>query len=93
MSTNLPITNYDQPINQNKNQTRNISKLKIKNKKFTILYANARGIKSKLKSLKKITTSTNCSLVILTETHLKNSEKINVKGYQLIGKNRPKIVT
>ena len=45
---------------------------------------NARGIKSKLPSLKRILTELEPEIVALQETHLKEKEKIVVSGYQWI---------
>ena len=56
--------------------------------KLKILYSNARGIKSKMKSLKDIVYSTECVLYAVTETNLKQNENIVVKMYKWIGKIR-----
>ena len=56
--------------------------------KLKILYSNARGIKSKMKSLKEIVYSTECDLYAVIETNLKQNENIFVKGYKWVGKIR-----
>ena len=56
--------------------------------KLKILYSNARGIKSKMKSLKEIVYSTECDLYSVTEMNLKQNENIVVKGYKWVGKIR-----
>ena len=54
--------------------------------KLKILYSNARGIKSKMKSLKEIVYSTECDLYSVTEMNLKQNENIVVKEYKWVGK-------
>ena len=55
---------------------------------ITVVSVNARGIKSKLTSLKRIITELNPEIVALQETKLKEKEKITVAGYEWIDGNR-----
>ena len=52
------------------------------------MYLYARGIKSKVISLKQILINNPCEIIALCETHLKQNEKVNVPGYKWIGLNR-----
>ena len=54
--------------------------------KLTILYSNARGIKSKMKSLKETVDSTEYELYAITETNFKQNENIVVEEYKRVGK-------
>lgn len=54
--------------------------------KLTILYGNARGIKSKMKSLKETVDSTEYELYAITETNFKQNENIVVEEYKRVGK-------
>ena len=54
--------------------------------KLTILYSNARGIKSKMKSLKETVDSTEYELYAITETNFKQNENIVVEEYKGVGK-------
>ena len=74
--------------NQKKTKRTRRSINKTTKSKLKILYSNARGIKSKIKSLKEIVYSTECDLYAVTETNLKQNENIVVKGYKWVGKIR-----
>ena len=52
------------------------------------MYSNARGIKSKVNSLKQILINKSSEIIALCRTHLKQNEKVNVPGYKWIGLNR-----
>ena len=54
--------------------------------KLTILYSDARGIKSKMKSLKETVDSTEYELYAITETNFKQNENIAVEEYKRVGK-------
>ena len=59
---------------KNKKQTKRARKpfnRKTTRSKLKILYNNATGIKSKMKSLKEVVYSTECDLYAVTETNLK----------------------
>ena len=66
--------------NQKKKRTRRSNKRKI-SKILNIIYSNARGIKSKTKSIKEMLFETQCDIFVITETNLKNKEKVNKNGY------------
>ena len=52
------------------------------------MFSNARGIKSKLISLKQILIKNPCEIIALFETHFKQNLKVNVPGYKWIGLSR-----
>ena len=52
------------------------------------MFSNARGIKSKLISLKQILIKNPCEIIALCETHIKQNLKVNVPGYKWIGLSR-----
>ena len=60
---------------------------KFPKNKLRIIYANARGIKSKMQSLKQIL-SKPCHIFAITETLLKDNEKVNIQHFKWIGLNR-----
>ena len=57
-------------------------------KKFTILYNNIRGIKSKEQSLKDIIDAKKPTIVCIVETHLKGEEQCYIDGYNVMSLNR-----
>ena len=83
------IRNNIENQKQTKRTRRSMNRKPTKNK-LKILYSNARGIKSKMKSLKEIVYSTECDLYSVTEMNLKQNENIVVKGYKWVGKIREK---
>ena len=56
--------------------------------KLRIVYANVRGIKGKITSLKNILEELKPTIVALVETHLKEGQTIKVPGYTYIPKAR-----
>ena len=56
-------------------------------KVLNVIYSNAGGIKYKTKSIKEILFETQCDIRV-TETNLKDKEKVNIIGCTWIGKNR-----
>ena len=52
------------------------------------MFSNARGIKSKLISLKQILIKNPCEIIALYETHFNQNLKVNVPGYKWIGLSR-----
>ena len=67
--------------------TKNV-KHAIKDKQWRLLYANIRGIKSKVACLKSVCEETEPDIVLLTETHLSEDKGINVLGYTFMGRAR-----
>ena len=62
-----------------------MQKTKEKNKKHSeikILYANARGIRSKINSLTAATLLYQPELIIITESHIVGKTNITIKGYR-----------
>ena len=71
------------------NKTKPTKKSKAtKNKQWRLLYANVRGLKSKIACLKNVCEETNPDIVLLTETHLSEDKGINLIGYTFVGKAR-----
>ena len=72
---------------------RNIRKgqvIKNKLKKFTVLYLNIRGIKSKLTSLRNIAEELKPTVMCITETHLIEEEELKIEGYEWFRNDRNK---
>ena len=59
---------------------RGSKKKKQSNNKIKILYANVRGLKSKLRDIKLILLDTEPDIATVVETNLKTHEKIAVSG-------------
>ena len=59
-------------------------------KPWRLLYANIRGLKSKVACLKNVCEETDPDVVLLTETHLSEDRGVNFIGYTFIGKARKK---
>ena len=68
-------------------KTRRSHKNRTKNQ-LKITYANARGVKTKINSLKNVVNSTECDIFAITETNLKPNENIRLQGYKWISKPR-----
>ena len=60
----------------------------IKDKQWRLLYANIRGIKSKMACLKNVCEEVEPDVILLTETHLSEDKGVNLIGYTFIGKAR-----
>ena len=56
-------------------------------KNLANLYVNIRGLKSKLDSLENIITEVDPSIMCLVETHLKETDQVDVGGYTLVFRN------
>ena len=52
------------------------------------MYANVRGIKGKIESLKDIAEDLNPEIILLTETHLKQNAGVRMTGYTFFGRPR-----
>ena len=52
-----------------------------------MVYANARGIKSKTDSLTQLLIELKPTLICLVETHLSETESIHIEGYDTIFRN------
>ena len=72
---------------QKKKRTRRSNKQQT-SKVLNVIYSNARSIKSKTKSFKGILFETKCNIFAITETNLKDTEKLNINGYPWSAKNR-----
>ena len=78
----------NQGNNQEKKKKQNKRKRIRKNKTLTIAAININGIKGKIRSLETLMESEEIGIALITETKLQRNEKINIKGYKWIGKNR-----
>ena len=74
----------------NKKRTRRSKKKQrnIPDKEINVMYSSARGIKSKVNSLKQILLNKPCEIIALCETHLKQNKKVSIAGFKWIGLNR-----
>ena len=59
-----------------------------KTQKWSLLYANARGIKSKMPCIKNVFAEKKPDIALFTETHLSDDKGMNVDGYTWFGKAR-----
>ena len=71
---NFNSNNMKHNKNQKKKRTRRSNKRRT-SKILNIIYSNARGIKSKTKSIKEILFETQCDIFAITETNLKKQRK------------------
>ena len=84
--TESDIDENDTAQNQPKKKRRR-TKIR-KNKNLTIVTSNINGLKGKIKSLESLLESEKIHIALITETKLKEKQKVNIKGYKWIGKNR-----
>ena len=66
----------------------NVNERTSKAKKISILYANVRGLKSKMSCVKDILAETKPTVALFTETHLSENTGIKLDGYSFFGKAR-----
>ena len=52
------------------------------NNDLKIMYANCRGVKGKVASLREVVGEINPDIIVLNETFLRNNEEISIKGYK-----------
>ena len=69
-------------------KTRRSNPIKNKLKKFSVMYLNIRGIKSRLDSLQEKIEEVDPTVFCITETHLLKTEKIDIEGYCMIPHSR-----
>ena len=82
-----PTTKPTRPMYQNRQYW--LEKEKKPTKEIKILYANARGLRSKLDSLQAAALLYEPDLIMLVETHIVGKSKINIRGYkETIVRNR-----
>jgi peptidoglycan hydrolase CwlO-like protein len=79
-----PTHNIKVPT-QNQKVRRSIKK---KQRKLTQFYSNARGLKSKINSLKDVVEELQPQIMLITETNLKAKESIKINNYKCIEKHR-----
>ena len=80
-SNNRITINHSQKVRRSK-------KKKQSNNNIKILYADIRGLKSKLRDIKMILFDIEPDIAVFVEANLKNQEKIAVSGYTWVAKNR-----
>ena len=73
-----------------KKKIRRSKKKNSEQQNIRLVSINARGIKSKLCSLKQVARDLEPDIVALQETHLREEEKISIQGYEWIEGNRSK---
>ena len=56
--------------------------------KLKLLYANVRGIKSKIPCIKNVFSETKPDIALFTETHLTEDKGVCVEGYTFFGRPR-----
>ena len=72
---------------QVKKKTRRSKKIKNALRKFTIVYQNIRGLKSKVDSVQELVDDCQPNLLCLVETHMQEEEEITIPGYETIYRN------
>ena len=72
---------------QVKKKTRRSKKIKNALQKFTIVYQNIRGLKSKVDSVQELVDDCQLNLLCLVETHMQEEEEITIPGYETIYRN------
>ena len=72
---------------QVKKKTRRSKKIKNALRKFTIVYQNIRGLKSKVDSVQELVDDCQPNLLCLVETHMQEKQEITITGYETIYRN------
>ena len=72
---------------QVKKKTRRSKKIKNALRKFTIVYQNIRGLKSKVDSVQELVDDCQPNLLCLVETHMQEKQEIAITGYETIYRN------
>ena len=67
---------------------KNIKRAKGKDVQIKLVYANVRGLMSKIASTKEILSETEATIVCVTETHLSANKGIVIDGYSFFGRAR-----
>ena len=79
--------NKEKKEKQIKKKTRRSKKIKNALQKFTIVYQNIRGLKSKVDSVQELVDDCQLNLLCLVETHMQEEEEITIPGYETIYRN------
>ena len=79
--------NKEKKEKQIKKKTRRSMKIKNALQKFTIVYQNIRGLKSKVDSVRELVDDCQPNLLCLVETHMQEEEKITIPGYETVYRN------
>ena len=74
--------NKERKEKQTKKKTLRSKKITIQ--KFTIVYQNVRGLKSKVDSVQELVDDCQPNLLCLVETHMQEEEEIRIPGYEII---------
>ena len=72
---------------QVKKKTRRSKKIKNALRKFTIVYQNIRGLKSKVDSVQELVDDCQPNLLCLVEIHMQEKQEIKITGYETIYRN------
>ena len=72
-------------------KTRRSTPIKNKLQKFGVMYQNIRGIKSKLDSLMEKLEELEPTLFCISETHLLDTEELQIDGYELYRTDRDNV--
>ena len=84
-----PEINMIKPEKKNEQTPSRAKRKRIrKNKTLNIAAINVNGIKGKIKSLESLPASEKIDIALITETKLKGTDNINIKGYKCTAKNR-----
>ena len=79
--------NKERKEKQIKKKTWRSKKINNALQKFTIVYQNIRGLKSKVDSLQELVDDCQPNLLCLVETHMQEEEEIRIPGYLTIFRN------
>ena len=79
--------NREKKENKVKDKTRRSKKIKNALRKFTIVYQNIRGLKSKVDSVQELVDDCQPNLLCLVEIHMQEQEEITIPGYETIYRN------
>ena len=79
--------NKEKKEKQVKKKTRRSKKIRNALQKFTIVYQNIKGLKSKVDSVQKLVDDCQPNLLCLVETHMQEEEEITIPGYETIYRN------
>ena len=79
--------NKEKKEKQVKTKTQRSKKIKNALWKFTIVYQNIRGLKSKIDSVQELVDDCQPNLLCLVETHMQEKQEITITGYETIYRN------
>ena len=80
--------NHNQISSDNEQTTTPQQRQKTKKEKWDVMYANVRGLKSKILSLTEVLSEKNPHIFLIAETLLQANSGIQIKGYTFFGRKR-----